>query len=173
MKASDFFWQLPESLSEEEQALFCNKLGAELESWEGTPYRPGMQMKGVGADCVRFVCAVLDFMRGGECIDFATLPQDSAMHTREGAVSVMRKIRQLYMPNKPIHDGSLEPGDIIVVGPSDGGPGHALIVGHRRNEIWHATNVNVHRTGLQFTTPDYRKVFRVYRPQDKGFQARI
>lgn len=139
------------------------RLAAILSEWDRTPYRPGKQKKGMGADCVRFVCAVLDEISGRPPVAIETLPQDAAMHTREGAIRTMRLIRRLYWPNDAVRDGSLEPGDVIVMGPADGGPGHALIVGPQPNTIWHATHLRVQRTGLRILTDGRARVFRVYR----------
>lgn len=143
------------------QRVGTERLEAILAGWAGTPYMAGQAQRGVGVDCVRFVCAVLDELQG-VVREVATLPSDAAMHTRRGAIGVMRTIRKRFAPNDPVRDGSLEPGDVIVVGPSDGGPGHAMIVGTRKNELWHSTGRNVHRSGLAFAQ-GYNRVFRVYR----------
>lgn len=158
-------WRKTTGLDPASIALYEQRLGAILENWRHTPYMIGQQVRGVGTDCVRFVCAVLDetFHRGPTPI--VTLPDDAALHTRAGAVAGMRRIRELYMPNDPIEDGSLEPGDVIVTGPHGGGPGHAMIVGPKSNEIWQASAAEVHVTGLGFSTT---RVFRVYRMSDRS-----
>lgn len=137
-----------------------------LRDWAGTPYVEGMQGEGQGVDCVRFVYAVLDELHGFERKDPWTLPQDSAMHNREGAFRTMRGICERY-PHERVMDGTLEPTDVIVTGPKGGGPGHALIVGPRRWELWHATLTDVHRTGKGFLDNPENELFRIYRMTSK------
>lgn len=119
-----------------------------LDSWEGTPYVPGQQMKGAGVDCVRFVCAVLDELYGFARVPLPELPGDISLHARETAIAAMRFIMKIYEPNEQVMDGHLEPGDILVVAPPNGGPGHAMIVGARENEVWHSTDRRVQMTGI-------------------------
>jgi hypothetical protein len=96
------------------------RLGAILLRWEGTPYRPGQQKEKAGVDCVRFVAAVLDELRGTST-PIETLPPDAAMHTREGAIASMLNIKRAFMPCELVGDNSLEPGDVLVTGPPGGG----------------------------------------------------
>lgn len=72
----------------------------------------------------------------------------------------MRRIRKLYMPNFVVLDGTIEPGDALVVGPRDGGPGHLMIAGVG-GYVWHASGPGgpVVRTGLSTKM----RLFRVYR----------
>jgi len=135
-------------------------LAEEILSWEGTPYMHGQQVKKVGVDCVRFVCSVLDNLQTTQT-NFATLPQDAAMHSRGGAIRSMLNIKRRFQA-RTVRDHSMQPGDIVVVGPPNGGPGHALIVGFRPNTLWHAANPAVHQTGIGFIVGE-QKVFRVYR----------
>lgn len=148
--------------------LTATRISIELDlillGWEHTPYLVGQACKGEGGgvDCVRFVCSVLDELYGTDRVhEVKTLPNDASMHTREGAFRVMRTIRELYAPNQPVEDGSLEPGDVVVVGPSNGGPGHAMICGPRQNELWHSSVGGVHRTGIAFSGE--QRIFRVFR----------
>ena len=143
------------------------RLAEILSSWEGTRYWPNQCAKGAGVDCVRFVCSVMDELRGLSLPDPETLPQDSAMHNRAGAIATMKTIKQRYAPIAQVSDGSLEPCDILVTGPPGGGPGHGLIVGPERNQIWHATALRVQRCGLSFADGDYSKIFAVYRCGDR------
>lgn len=132
-----------------------------LSRWEGTPYVLGSQAPGVrgGVDCVRFGCAVLDELYRTKT-PIETLPPDRALHDPAGAMRAMRRIRRLYMPNRIVEDGSIEPGDALVVGPHNGGPGHLMIAGVD-GFLWHASGPPgpVVRTGLSTR----QRVFRVYR----------
>lgn len=146
--------------------LYEARLEAALVSWEGTPYMRGQQLRGVGVDCVRFVAAVMDEVLGRPRTPIETLPDDAALHDRVGAICGMKRLRKLFWPNKPIPlDAPLEPGDIVVTGPENGGPGHGMIVGARPNTIWHSSGTSVHWTGLR--PPKGHKVFRVYRMDDE------
>jgi len=128
--------------------LAQRRLEGILDSWLDTPYMMGAQVKGVGVDCVRFVCAVLDELYGYKRAPVPELPQDIALHKRDTAVAAMRFILRLYEPNESVDNGALEPGDVLAVAPPGGGPGHAMIVGARENEIWHSTGRRVQMTGL-------------------------
>lgn len=136
-----------------------------LLSWERTLYMPGQQRRGVGVDCVRFVAAVLDELLARPATPLETLPSDASLHNRAGALRGMRRLRELFMPNRPISEGEpVEPGDVVVTGPLGGGPGHAMIVG-ARPRLWHSSVSSVHWTGLR--APKGHRVFRVYRMDDE------
>lgn len=157
-------------------AVAQERLARILESWDGTPYSAGNQMKGPqgGVDCVRFVCGVLDELYGWRRSDLPELPNDVALHSRESAIASMKFIRRLYEPNASVEDGRLEPGDVIVAAMLGGGPGHALIVGARPNTIWHATGRRVQMAGIgmfQGGCSDWSYV-TAYRPLDKHLWAR-
>lgn len=137
-----------------------------LARWVGTPYRVGQQCAGAGVDCVRFVAAVLDDVMG-RVTPIETLPQDAALHARASAIAAMHRIRRLYEPVALVEDGTLEPGDLLVTAPPGGGPGHALIAGPRRWELWESTLDGVHRTGLGALTAGRWSLRYVYRPGDK------
>ena len=167
LDASKFVWT-PLSLAQPYKDRFLSKLRKELLSWEGTPYRENTCVKGMGVDCVRFVCAVLDHMQNGGNTDLPFLPQDASLHSPTSAKAAMRLIKSLYGPNYAVKDYTLEPGDVIVAGPEGGGPGHALIVGDQPNQIWHSTGRRVHRTGMSFyKTTAFPLIFRVYRHSDR------
>lgn len=134
-----------------------------LMSWKGTRYVAGACVKGHGVDCVRFVCAALDEILGlDRAKEIEAMPPDTAMHTRDGALRVMRKLRRLYEPNRIVTDNTVSPGDIIVTGHPQGGPGHAMIAGVQPNTLWQSSAGKVHYTGLGLAA-DQQTVFRVYR----------
>lgn len=111
-------------------------LAESLERWRPTRYGIGQQCRGVAADCVRFVCGVLDDLSGKQT-PLRTLPPDTCFHDPELAHLGMQRVRQLYEPTIEIEDGTVQPGDVIVTGPRGTGPCHALIVGPQRNTAWH------------------------------------
>jgi len=162
-----FTWQhLQESnLRPEEVLRIESRLDAILLSWKDTKYQAGQQCKGVATDCVGFVCGVLDELTHREPTPRESLPQDAAFHARETAEAGMRLIARMYSPMEFRHESQMwvvEPGDIVVTGSEGGGPGHAMIVGARPNELWHANNRRVMRGGMVLMDK-FQKVFRVCR----------
>jgi hypothetical protein len=134
-----------------------------LESWVGTPYMDGQNVKGVGCDCVRFVTGAIDELFGRELIPIPKLPSDACLHDREASMRVMRIILEKYQPLEDVlEEGTLEPGDIIVNGPPTGGPGHAMFAGVQPNTLYQATRQGVFRCGMQLSI-QYSKIFAVYR----------
>jgi len=148
-------------------APWVARLGGILRSWEDTPYSAGQQCKGPkgGVDCIRFGCAVLDELYRRPETDLPPRAADASMHDREGAFSVMREIMRRYPDHVAVTNGMVEPGDILVVGPTEGGPGHMMLVGHSRNTVWQASASKVHFTGLYL--PASATLFRVYRMVDR------
>jgi hypothetical protein len=142
------------------------RLGEILLRWEGTPYRPGQQKRGGGVDCVRFVAAVLDELRGTKT-EIKTLPNDAAMHTREGAVESMLTIKRAFMPCELVANNTLEPGDVLITGPVGGGPGHALIVGDQCNVLWESSGDGVRRVGKSTLKRQGTELFYAYRLGDR------
>lgn len=137
--------------------------------WEGTPYMSGQMMVGEGTDCIRFLASFVDAMTGKQHIVPERLPQDYSMHTKHGAFRVMKQILRLYPTMKPMKKATtLEPGDVIVVGPKGGGPSHVMIVGFKHNTLWHASNL----PGICWTgwglIEGYQKIVRVYRFTDRN-----
>lgn len=135
-------------------------------SWERTPYIAGQAQKGVGVDCVRFWSGVLDEMYGYERVPLDRKPQDLAMHTREGAMGVMREMMRVYPELEPVTDGTVEPLDTIVVGHRDGGCGHVLLAGTQRNTLWHAGMERVCRTGWGLDG-EWQVIKHVYRARNR------
>ncbi len=134
-----------EGATPEQNKSVEDRLQAILESWEGTPHMAGQQSKGKGVDCVRFVAAVLDEMAGTET-DIKSLPQDTGFHQREKAMAGMRLFIKNFNGYK-VEDDTLQPGDVIVTGPLNGGPGHAIIVG-TKGFLWHSATNKVVKSGL-------------------------
>lgn len=137
-----------------------------IEGWAGTPYLEDTQCPGVGVDCVRFVCAILDVL-SGQSTDISVMPQDIALHSPEGARASMRQIMSNYRPYLNLGANAfVRGGDIVVVGHRDGGPGHAMIVGPDRNTLWHAIRPKVTMKG--FTLPEDTVIYRVFRKEVPG-----
>ena len=146
------------------------RLRAVLASWDDTPYQHNQQIKGVGVNCSRFLAGVLDEMyRRPTKTVLPDFPADGAMHDRAGAFRALRFFLDHY-PNHPdeVVDGWCEPGDVIVVGPVNGGPGHAMIVGVDPNTVWHSPGPEESVCFTGFSLPEkYQRLFAVYRMSDR------
>ena len=130
--------------------------------WKGTPYMTGQQICGVGVDCVRFVCAVLDDLYGMRRQGVEHMPYDTCLHNPEGARRVMKKVLSRYDHETLNTFRSVEPGDILMVG-VNGAPGHAMIIG-KRNQLWHQSGKSVVMTSAIF--PVWKPV-KLCRPKNK------
>ena len=138
-----------------------------LQGWKGTPYKEGSQVPKMGVDCVRFCCGVVDALFGFPRTTLNLLPADVALHDKLTALKAMRTLRRLYSPllRVPTEPGIVEPGDLLVTGPTGGGPGHIIIVGPEKNTTWQATSQSVEKTGL--TVPYRMDLFRIFRFEDR------
>ena len=156
------FWNpLPEKLSPVE-----NKMHRILSSWVNTPYMEGQQLKHAGVDCIRFCCGVADELFGYSRASIEHLPADMCLHSPRSAFAAMRQLRRLYAPLESVSPESLQPGDLLVVGPVRGGPGHLMIVGASRSSIYHATKQGIVRTGMGI--PNGMELFRTYRFSERA-----
>lgn len=143
------------------------RLGKILDSWEDTPYTesPGPEPKGVGVSCVGFLCGVMDeLLRVIEPIDYPRLPRDLGMNNPAKARTTLRTVLEAFPEHERVNVMAVQPGDVLVVGQA--GPGHAMIIGPRRNTIWHAGGSHVHYTG--WVLPPHSKLFAVYRLLDRN-----
>lgn len=169
MEEIKFTWKNSHSsLSAEESLLFNSKFQSLLDDWEGTPFMLGQRVKGVAVDCVNFVAAVLDEITGQKT-SIASLPTDSCFHDPKRTYSAFRSFLCKYLHTEVTpFDGvyHLEPGDIIVCGPKDGGPGHGMVVGVEKNVLYHCDHLSVTRTGCSFGEKKnsvycFKKVYRL------------
>lgn len=146
-------------------------LAAELERWRGTRYESGQSFPQRGADCTGSVFGVVDAIDGRARMQPAGFPHDASIHDRAGAIRTVREIVRRYSPCvklEPDESGvfQVEPGDIVVTGAPNGGPGHVEIVGPRKNELWHAQpSCGFHQGGWSFL--EQQVLYAVYRIEDK------
>ena len=150
-------------LSRDENDAIAARIRDVLQSWKGTRYCAGQCAKGVAVDCVRFATACVDELFGDDHRRLKTLPPDAAFHATKTAIRAMRKIRRLYEPMARVANGIVQPMDIVVTGPRNGGPGHMLLVGWRPNTLWETGTAAVREVGW---TPEGR-LFRIYRLGDR------
>lgn len=148
-------------------APWGERVEAVCRSWENTPYLEGQCLKGKAADCVHFFSAVMDELYGTDRTSLLRRVRgDTSLHNKEAVVRAMRAILKTYTGQNEVTDGSLEPGDVVVTGPANGGPGHVMVAGGRRGVLWHCTRqTGVQQTGYGILTLE--KLFAVYRACDK------
>ena len=160
-----------EGMTVEECARALQRLEQILESWRGTKYSNGQQLKGVGVDCTRFSGGVLDELRGVVTTQVAALPYDASLHNKAGAESAMRELLRLYAPLRKVGGVTVQPGDFVITGPAGGGPGHAMIAGPRRGELWQTNSRRVWPSGLALNN-QLQIVHGVYRDERRREWAR-
>ena len=137
--------------------------------WRGTPYRVNRCREQSGVDCVRFVVAVLEELYRGEFGEMDKVPHDISFHDPEGARASMRNlIRQLRERMgcwaEDVTAGlTVQAGDVVVVGPEHGGPGHLMIVGMGKRIFHSVWNAEVCPTGLTLRYP----LHRIFRPAEQ------
>jgi hypothetical protein len=140
--------------------------------WERTPYESGQRFAKRGADCLGAVFGVVDEMDGRSRARFPEFPHDIAMHQPETARSAVRTLLRVYVPCEKIEQDPftrhfhVEPGDVLVTGERGGGPGHVMLVGPRKNTLWHAIpHIGFHQGGWSL----FRRslLFGAYRLMDK------
>lgn len=143
------------------------RLARILGEWERTPFASGQCRKQMGASCQGFLAGLLDELYGRRVESkIPILPIDIGLHNRRKAKAGMKWFMRNYPNHERVNDGFVEPGDLVVVGPSDGGPGHCMFVGPRENTLWHSVEGSgVCYTGMSL--PSQNKLYAVYRPLDK------
>lgn len=120
-----------------------------LQSWHGTPWRDGMQTKGAGVDCIRFVFAVLAELEGREPDEIPKFSHQISFHQPEWAFRKVIEMRRAYPEFQRVRRyDEIEPADVLVTKSAGGGPGHMLIAGGRRNTLWQAGTHGVRQGGL-------------------------
>lgn len=148
------------------------RLGEALEAWRGTPYRSGQRLRQVGGDCIGAIFGVIDDVDGRLRGQDPTLPADAALHDPQSAYKAVAAIRRLYAPARRLRwkDGkmALQPGDLLVVGTTYGGPGHLMVVGVKKNTIWHAAGRGARFDQTGWALGDgFERLFAVYRLEDR------
>jgi len=131
----------------------------------------GQQVAGQATDCIRFVTGVLDTLYGWRRELPKNHPLDTALHSPEEAWAALRNLLRLYPEAEqvpPRMDGvwEVQPGDIVVTGPSQGGPGHAILVGPDKNTCWEAADPHVCKIGIGLSYRTQR-VYKVYRMNNR------
>ena len=144
------------------------RLARILKSWEDTPYMAGQGYKGVGADCVRATVAIMAEWIRWPTPSYTTLPPDAALHDRRGAIKALYRILRALPAHERVRGRAKKvyPGDVLITGHPNGGPGHAIIVGADRNTLWQATqSAGFIRCGWALP-PEFCRVYAVMRFRD-------
>jgi len=153
-----YLWQ---PMNCENRETLTARLARILKQWEGTPYGPFRQTKGRSADCVGFICAVLNELYGMPETRL-NMPSDIEFKSRLRAKEAIETIKENY-PHIDINGDVLEPGDVVVLG---NGVVHAMIVGPQKNTIWHTTQgTGVCWSGL--IIPSDKQIIDVFRCSDR------
>lgn len=164
-------WRPIVHLDPEIGARATRRLAKILHSWEGTPYGAGQGVRGVAGDCIRATVAIACEWLRTPMPELRTLPQDASLHNRTGAIRGLHRIRRVLPPHYRLSpDDPLEPGDVLVTGPAHGGPGHAILVGPERNNLWQTNPMaGFLRCGWALPFPQV-KLFACYRfvEREKG-----
>jgi len=138
-----------------------------LAGWERTPYMSGQRLRSVQADCIGFALGAIDDADGRKRALGPKIPADTAFHDPERAFQSVLDLRRAYQPNIEVKNGKLQPFDIAVVGPANGGPAHVMLVGVRPNTLWHTTQgVGVHQTGWAIHA-GHDRLIAAYRMMDR------
>lgn len=140
-----------------------------LASWEYTPYSSSIIKQGPsgGVYCTAFVARVLDELFGRDPTPMPDIPHDASMHNPKKARAALRWFFRSYPGSFEVKNLEVEPGDVIITGPVNGGPGHALIVGPRPNTMWQADGNRVHYTGMFLPEPyELHEVRRFYQREE-------
>lgn len=143
------------------------RLARILGEWERTPYNIRCAEKGVGSSCAGFICRLLAELYRIEPVDIRAIPEDMSFHNRAGAVAGLKWFLRTFPAAEKLESERVQPGDVIITEPLDGGPGHALMVGPREGTMWQNLDcqVGVHYTGL--SVPSTYRLHSVYRFKDR------
>lgn len=144
------------------------RLKAAILKWDRTPYMPGQQSPGVGVDCVRFVSAVFDDLLSKESYTpVPTVAPDVSLHDPSLAYEGLAVLNEIYpvklLSRDPLNN--LHPGDCVITGPEEGGPGHGMIVGWEPRVLWHAMAPFVRPVGIPVIHAMGHRLFFVFRLQ--------
>lgn len=152
-------------------AQAIDRLRAAIVEWRNTPYAAGQQRAGSGggADCVRFVDAVLRTYTQRNPPALPREAQDASLHDPEVVRCFMRHFLRSYpstaLPNyflKSSHT-RFRPGDVLALSTTTV-PMHVGIVGDDPRVFWHASIEGVRSTSVQGAATSGWSLRAAYRP---------
>lgn len=134
-------------------------------SWEGAPYRLNGCSK-LGVDCLHFAASVLDELYGvSNSRNLRSLPPDACVHNKPGVMAAGRALLTAYPAFKRYRGSVVEPGDLVMFGPSDGDQDavqHLTVAGDQ--VLWQATQVRV--LNMPIAAPFGLRLACIYRASD-------
>lgn len=145
----------------------ADRLAKILATWENTPYGDVSDPKpGVSVSCLGFACVVLDALYGRAGEPILELPPDIGLGDPERARAAMRWFQRRYSVER-VEGKEIQPGDLLVVTHGEASnPGHLMVVGPRKNTLWHSTETaHVHYTGMALVAPS--RLHSIYRCTDR------
>lgn len=155
-----------DGLTEQQNREILDRLEMILFSWKGTPYSPNKRVKKYGVDCIRFVTGVIDELCGIEHVPCRTLPSDISFHDKATAMAGMKTFVRNYDFVK-VTTRLVQPGDVLITGPNNGGPGHGVLAGIVPNTLFESSfGVGVHQIGLSIN--DTYRLFGHYRQRNRN-----
>lgn len=143
-----------------------DRLACTLQSWRRTPYRDGQAMKGVGVNCATFIAEILAELEYRSCPDIRIPNPKIAFHNKASALGALRRFRRCFPGFKKVEGRDVEPGDILVIGKVDKGPGHCLIVGHQKNTVWECHQYGVAQSG--WILWNGWRIYSIYRKENRS-----
>lgn len=157
------------------QGLKWNTLSLRLEhriqkvaqSWEGTPYGDGQRTKQQACNCIGLVIGILDELDHRESpTPFPRLRPDAGVHRQDIGFHVIREILKSH-PADVVDDGSLEPGDVVVLRSSAQGPDHSTHVLFVTSRPFQALHVPLRHKAVFTTIRPSDPIVAVYRIRNK------
>ena len=117
-------------------------LNVVLGSWEGTRCADGVALKGTRANCATFIWALLAELCHMRDLPEFTFQMGAVFHNAKPGLAAMKRFVDTF-PIEPLDGEDVQPGDVIMAGLCHGGPSHLMMVGTRKNTVWHSTHAGV------------------------------
>lgn len=141
-----------------------------MKAWMDTPYHGGQRARKIAVDCEQLIPGLLDMLfKRPTPTPLARQSPDAGTHSLRASFRSIVSLRRNF-PCKLIRDGSVEPGDIVLVNVSSAGPQmgrtrlrHAMMVGVKPMTAIHAA----FQHKVCMTSLATSQIVRTYRPQNK------
>lgn len=141
------------SWSEHPSVDFSVRFASLLVEWEGTKYWHGQLARGHFADCLTFVCALLDELLEREITPIP--PMRQTLYDVEAVLSLFPLVELA-------DDATLRAGDVVLM--ERAGLPHVLIMGPWKNTAWHCVRGHgVTQTSIKALAPLGVKLQRAFR----------
>ena len=131
-----------------------------LSSWKGTPSEDGIAVKGTRANCATFIWALLVELNHMRRMRQFSFRMNDVLHRPGPGMRALQLFLRTF-PLRRISGRNVRPVDFMIAGLRHGGPAHLMVVGTRRNTVWHSTHAGVCQGG--WVLPNDMIFMRVYR----------